>query len=438
MVTQEIKGQIRDWNLNKAEGRRRYIEVSVPFSVARLCFRTDVFGVEEEGEQRESIDAWVKRLKKEIASGNFTPTQFGVGLRQRHRDKINLNKNTAALTISESDPFPILDGGHRFAALELLREETEGTPFSKLVDNLPIGVRVYLDGNPRVDFINLQAGKPVHPSHILMMRIKENLLNKDLFATYQFAQVVAELLNENVESPFYHQIRFSGGSAPLVFSALATKGGSDTATSLIGGAKLALEHKKTSEWYANVVVEVFKQIKRLVPDALNAGRLLCPPPNGKKGSASLLVGIANVIAFREILTEKEFDFGDWFKDCVDEVFNTRVTGNALSGPGKRMLLKDFTTGFFDDICGGSEPKVANHFGIPMPLVRLFGAGSFAVPKLATPGKKRGRKPKPQVNVQPPVQPEISEEEVSSSPFDDEESVDPFVDAETPAGEVVEV
>jgi len=196
-------------------------------------------------------------------------------------------------------------------------------------------------------------------------------------------------LNSNDKSPFFNQIRFdSSGVSGIPISSLSGKGASDIVTSLVGSAKIAIEADKDSKWAANNIVTAYTYLKAKAPELLESGMKLCPPPNGTKGSATILIAVGNLLAYRASL--KKFDNPDTqdvevLIEVSKKVLGDPVKGN-FSGPMKRNLMGDFAEKFFKDLVGTTE----FHYGVPTDLVELLSTSTFSVPKIL---KKRGRKKK---------------------------------------------
>lgn len=385
----EVVREINKFGVNQP--KREYIVVTLPFSEARKYFSTEIYQADTGfGEQRELIESHVKSIKQEIIDDNFTPTSVTVGLRDLQCLSYEpQEQNIVSLKLSEDTTLPLLDGGHRFFALEVLYKDEK---YRKDIGDSAITALIMLNGNTKKDFLNLQKGRPVDKSHIYSLSIQENLVKSEESATLTLAYDAAKILNEEEKSPFYKQIRFdSRRVSGIPISTLSSKGASDIATSLVGGAKIAIENQKDAKWYADCIITCFTSLKSHCSELLEPGMKLCPPPRGTKGSATMLIGIGNMLAYRIIKRGDNFAIDKDIEALISSAKRTmseQVRGN-FSGSFKRDLMRDFTKLYFSDICVYSEL----HYGIPIVLIKLLSASTFSLPKLGKNKKKKTSKSK---------------------------------------------
>lgn len=397
-----LQGEVHCWNLGGKE--REYLVTTVPYGVARQFFKTDIYNAKtNHGEQRDEIDSHVKKLQAAMAGGTFTPTVVSIGLKPSHRKKLErlpletkdasgqpIITPMAELVVSYEDgpTFPLLDGGQRFAALRRLHKNANDAEQQARIESLPITVVVYLDGDTKADFVNLNLGKAVDAAHLLSMRVQQKAVAQKDLPYYKLALEVAKLLNEDEDSPFYKQIRFdSRGMAPLTINTLCSRGASDIATSLIGLARIALHASSDGPLDAEAVVDSFKLaikvIRSKAPLHLAPGRFLTPPPDGTRGSATMLVGVAALYIYRLSLDGQNDDVVEKeLIDAIEVAFSDSMAG-AFGGPVKRELMGEFAKQFFQNV------DVDKHCGVPKELVRILSASTFRLPKLP-----KERKPKP--------------------------------------------
>src|SRR5262249_1650502 len=137
------------------------------------------------GEQRDINPAHLRKLKRAMEAGEYTPTPGSVGLRKKHREALVIEASpgigeTFRLTVNSDGPLPLTDAGHRMEALALLVKETKAEVEKAKDDKgkaearakldeilaLPLTFTVHLDGDSQRDFVNLQEGRPVDPAHL--------------------------------------------------------------------------------------------------------------------------------------------------------------------------------------------------------------------------------------------------------------------------------
>lgn len=395
-----LGGKTRKYILGAVRyGHLRNFTVSEPFDA-----RTGV------GEQRMVIPSHAKHLKKEMTSGSYVPTTFSLGTRIKHREAVSVVDGVATLEVSDKNKLPLIDGGNRTEALENLR--SEGGALEKVIDNLHIPYILYLDGNTREDFVALQAGKPVSRDHMLSVRISAGLVDHKQAPYFNIATAVAQILHTDKSSFCHNLIQFdsSGTKLPISLNSVCTKGASDLAFSLYGGAKIAVNYKKDAKWLAKCILLAYKSL-RDDPDGsslLEKGNILAPVPEGTNAGTSLIIGLGNMLAarlmFRQTEEPDQTDL-DLLVGYAAEHLNVKTRGNT-SADSKRSLLNNFVKDFFYDLVAKPTDEedvdenidvptkaVGSHEGIPVPLIRLLSPSTFNVSKLPTEPRKRGRKKK---------------------------------------------
>jgi len=357
---------------------RKYIVINEKYGVLKKIVSSEKFNALTGcGEQREVVGSHVKKIISEIENGDFTPTAVSCGLRDEQRGTLTFDGNKVSLRLEDGQTIPLLDGGHRLEALRLLSELDK---YKERVDNCDITCLIYLDGNTKKDFLNLQLGRPVDRSHLHSLTIQEKLSkskdSKALFLAYE----TTKLLNSNEKSPFYNQVRFDSlGAAGLPVSSLNGKGASDIACSLVGGARIALKFNKDAKWLSDCVVTAFTYVKAQCPELMNPGMPLCPPPNGTKGAATMLVALGNMLAYRVCLKNSNSPDNSDIEALVlaaKTTFNQAINKN-FSGPVKRALIGTFSSKMFAKML--DEKEYWNT--IPLGLIELMSVSTFAVPKL---------------------------------------------------------
>ncbi len=257
---------------------------------------------------------------------------------------------------------------------------------------LPITVIIYFDGNPQEDFINLQLGRNVDTTHLLSMRLRQRMKED---GAMKLAFDIAKELHKLEDSPYQNLIRFdSRGSLPLPVSSLCALGGSDIGTSLVGFARVALANEKKDAKALSLLFQgLFKTLnefdekttKESGVGILDAGKALTPMSNdGNKGSASMLVGVANCLLYRILAngqTEASAEDYEKLVSAASATLDLEMKGN-FSGPAKRKLLGAFAKEFLRDM------DVEMHEGIPVTLIRTLTASTFGVEPLPKAPKKK--------------------------------------------------
>jgi hypothetical protein len=408
MGVMTLDGKIQTWGLGEDKDEREYIVVTVPYREARALFKSEPYSAATgKGEQRGILPGHVRKIRKAMEAGDFTPASVTVGLRPHHRGTLTYQAEdgvrVAVLTLEEGDTLPLTDGGHRFEALEQIRRAAEEALQAgaegeareqarrrlERVDAQPITVMLLLDGDPQNDFINLQKGKAVDAAHMFSLKVSRNADPSDKnAAALKLAFNVAKLLHTNKDSDFHKQVRFDSKSfAPYPVSSLCPKGSSDLGTSLLGLARVGLARGNagTPEWLAYSVVGSAKALHESAPELLGLDRVLTPPPDGTRGAASMLIGLGVAMAYRMSLEGSTLPTPRDKAQLVEAARDTLdrgVNGN-FSGPAKRALLGSFVREFFADL------DVSKHEGIPLGLIRILSASAFGASPLPKQGKAKG-------------------------------------------------
>lgn len=369
--------------------KRQYIVVTTTYAEAKKCFSSEKYNIDTgSGEQRDLVQVHVRALRKELEEGNFTPTSISVGLRDSQRSALTFQDGNSkvGLLLRQGDTLPLLDGGHRMAALGLLAQDEK---YKDDVEKSSVTALVILDGDTKKDFLNLQRGRAVDKSHLHSLSVQANLIDKKNDDVIRLSYEIAKALNTNVKSPFYRQIRFdSSGISGVPIASLSAKGASDIATSLVGTAKIAKWAGKDVAWANNCISKVYEELLAQAPELLNSGMKLCPPPSGTKGSATILIGVGNILAYRLAELKRDEatpeDLSKLIEICRRH-FSNPVDGN-FSGPTKRSGMGAFVADYLADL------NVDKHENVPVKLVNLFSISTFNLSKL--PEEKKEKPPKP--------------------------------------------
>jgi hypothetical protein len=404
-----LMGEYTKWSLFDHE--RAYGTVqNLPYKDATELIMPNRFvGAKGTGSQRELVLPHVKKLRKEMEEGTFTPTVVSAACTKKHVVALDEVAKRFTLKVDSDTPLDQTDGGHRFEALRVilkaLEQELAEDPtgpdaemnkrWLEQVRNMPVTVVVYFDGDPQKDFVRLQAGKAVDATHLLSLRIVQRM---EVDPAVKTAFETAKLLHKLEGSPFRDQVRFdSRGRLPLPINTLCARGSSDIATSLVGLARVGLAAGKNAAWLAAVVVDAYAAVEKHAPDLLQYGRVLTPMANeGKKGQSTMLVGLGTMLAYRLVATNKDKALSGDLEALAAAAKATLwepVVGN-FSGPMKRALMGEFANAILADVA--VDKWDSNGKEIPVSLIKTLSASAFAVdplPKEPKPKKERVKKDK---------------------------------------------
>lgn len=379
MSTITIEGDVQTWGVG--EHSRRFLNVTLPFATAVQALRPELYdAVKGKGEQRPEIKAHVKHLERQVAGGTFTPTPAAANLRRSHLKRLRFEFGRAYLDVDPAEPLALTDAQQRFAAIRSLIQAAAAAGDAEMVrqlNELPIPVVIHLDGQPQVDFINLQAGKPVEASHLLSLRVQQKMLpGKDMDAV-TLAQQVAKALNADPASPFHKFVKFDArGCGPLPVTTLCARSASELGSSLVGLAKVGLAMGvKDAKALAGYVVAAWKAVSQ-APGLVGEGFPLCPPPDGTRGGATLVVGLGIALAYRlkaEGRTAPEPEDLDALLEAALGAFMTPLNG-SLNASEKRGMLRAFAA----ELLGACGPL---HGGVPSELQRLLAPSAYGNPPL---------------------------------------------------------
>lgn len=407
-----LAGTWTNWVL--CDVSRKYGTVqALPFSeVQNFLMAVRFNGQTGKGQQRELIEPHVRKLKKEMETGRFTPTPTSASLAPQHRDKLVLNDDgTFVLPVDSEDPLLETDGGHRYAALAALiadlrtdlERATDDEEKSRLArwlaqaEAVPVTITVYFDGDPSLDFAALQAGRPVDASHMKSLAVHTGRVADP---AQLLAHKVARLLHTEEGSPFEKSIKFdSRGVLPLPISTLTGTGSSDIGTSLVGLARVGRSDEggeRDENFLARAVVDAYQRLEEVdqkmsadkKSGILDYGKYLTPIDNeGTKGSSTMLTGVGVCLAYR-LVDRGKAEAGEEELAALEAAalatLDRKVNGN-FSGPAKRTALGRFAKEFFADL------DVPKYQGIPTGLFKALSYSTFGV--TAPPKVKKEKKPK---------------------------------------------
>ena len=345
----KLTGVFTKWTL--FDNKRQYGTVqNLPFYEAREFVMAVRFnGQTGTGQQREIVESHVRRLKREMEAGAYTPTNISAACSKKHRQALVLNEDgTFALPVNSDDPLLHIDGGHRFEAMDRIVKELEGKlakagekdkgRLARCLEQakaVPVTVTVYFDGEPAQDFVRLQQGRAVDAAHMLSLKVQQKLLKDQAVRT---AFDVARLLHKQEGSPVRDMVRFdSRGKLPLPVSTLCSAGASDSGTSLTGLARIGQmgEKAKEPDWLAFAVTAAVKALRKDAPALLACDKVLTPmSEGGTRGSTTMLIGLGVVLAYRLSVLGHAASTADDLSRLVQSAKSTLdkpVSGN-ISGP----------------------------------------------------------------------------------------------------------
>lgn len=398
-----LDGTFHVWRLVGQE--RRYADVHLPYREAiELVIPVTYNAVTGKGEQRDVQKSHVRKLRGEIEDGNYTPTQMTASVRRAQLKGLRLNKDqTYLLEVDSQDPLAQTDGSHRFAAMQDIVKNLRAVLAGKITAEnkkmmqkrldamleLQIGIRIFFDGDPQRDFINLQSGRPADRSHMVSLRVRKGMTDE----VYKKAYDIAQMLDQANNSPFKDAIRFDSKDnrqSPvhrIPVSTFLAKAGSDLGTSLIGLVRAVPEG--TPPFLTFSVVRGYESIAERNPALLEHSKPLTAVGNGgTKGSATMILGLGVCLAYR---------LSKAGRSVANDDDSTRLTAAAgrhlggtmeggFAGPMKRTMIGAFARDFLGDM------DEEFHDGIPLPLLKLLAPSAYDAASLPKAGKKAARRP----------------------------------------------
>lgn len=394
--TVTMSGPLHRWTLDPSgQNYRDYTVVTIPFKEFNAAVRPEYFnGGTGKGEQRKVLEAYAKRLARELAGHAYTPTSFGVGLTKKQQEECVAygEDGRVTITVPAGKPLRRTDGNHRSTSLLALLSKAREDGDDKLValiEGLPVTAFVYLNGDPQEDFINLQSGKAVDANHLFTMKLRRKSLGEKVQGDMERALEVAKLLNAADASPFHSHIQLdTRGPAWLKFTSLAAKGSSDQSTSLFGLVRVCPE--ADAKWLAATIIHVFNTLAEGEPDLVTEGMPLAAPKEGVVGSCGLLVGVAICVAYRLSLRAKDarqmtVDDQLALLDAAKKMLGKPA--DDLSAAAKRRLIREFAVDYFSDL--GEDDGVTFHDNLPVGLLDRIPPSAYQARPLPAAPKKKG-------------------------------------------------
>jgi hypothetical protein len=403
---QLLRGHLQVWRIGEHE--RLYADVNIPYQHAvKIIIPNRYEALSGRGEQRELQPAWSKKLSRAMLEGSYTPTPITASLRPEHkrcltidRDKGKYELQLGERTLAETD------GQHRMDAIRRIRQDVSDKVSTtsdkelkksletqlKQIDSLPIVVRIFFDGDARQDFLRLQLGRAADRAQMFSMRVS----TKESDPMQARAWEIGKVLHNTEDSPFKNTLRFDSVGNLIPISSLCARGGSDSSTSLVGLAKVS---DQTPKVLASYVIMAYKAIQQSTPGLLARGHVLTTIGNGgKKGSATMMIGLGICLAYRLAQENKDQPDAADLQHLVETVRSTMAdeVEGSFSGSQKRMLMGRFARSYFAD-------QQNLHDGVPLGLLQIIPPSAYDADPL--PKRPRGR---PKV-VQPVEDPQVTTE-----------------------------
>jgi hypothetical protein len=387
MSTQPVvlEGPVFTWDLNR-DAPRRFVKLTLPYEQARLAIKTKLYnGYSGDGEQRPANERHVNKLRRAMEDGSFTPgTDVCAHVRPKARKAVEFyerdGREYARLAVQD-EPVANIDGHQRMAGLEQLYQSGREDVLRQ-----PISVTLYLDGDAQSDFVNLQLGKAVDTAHLMAMRTQKRMVAGKNADAVALGFEVARELHRREAGFFRKQIRFDGnGTADLKVNAICAAGSSDCSFSLAGLARLGQLTDRDAKALAEAVESVCSLLNARASELTQRGMLLTPPPDGTKGSATLLIGVTTLYLFRGYAQGRSPNDPD--KDRLIKAARLTLADEAngrFTAPHRRQLLGRFAREYLADLPG---PK---HGDLPVSLLEVFVPSAYGAPALPKGGVKPAR------------------------------------------------
>jgi len=378
-------------------GDRKFISTQIRFGDLRKIAEINIYdSIKNEGEQRAGISGHIKSLKKAFVDGTFTPANMTISLYEQQQKYLDFTEETISLDLKKMGKLAIVDGGQRFRALIELRDEAitaQNKNREKMWDDVVFPLTILLDGNPKEDFVRLQMGKNIDASHLIMVKTQTNLFDSEHKDLYGKAISLAKLLDNDNTNCFSDSIRFDTKQIKksIPISSLLPSGKSELCFSLLGSVRLLREFESDVETFSKKFIRYYEVIEMGFPRLVMSKGLLCPPPDGSKGGATLLIGIMNLFSFYEKYLKKK---------VTKEVIQPHVSILEISGQGnfsnpmKRQIMGDFAKSIFKDTVTITEDlnmlPYRMYEGVPLPLVELLGPSTFNLPPFPKKPKEKDK------------------------------------------------
>jgi hypothetical protein len=353
--------------------RRRFINVNMTFLQLLKYTKIEVYSaITNLGEQRDADKNHVKRLKKAMLKGEFTPCAMSAGLRQSHTNDCKIDHDTkkVILKLDPSNPIPLTDGGHRTRALKEIWDEGD-VAVKRKVESCTFPVTIQLDSAyVSQDFLHLQEGLKMDKSHLASLKMASDNYTGEQKQIMNLGKQVLLQLHHNDQSHLFGQIKFSSSDAsPFGWESLLKFSGSDLSTSMVTGCRLYIKYKQEDvNLLVNCYTQAYQALRRYgttetmtiggaeitEPVILMEKKLLRPMIlSGTKGGSRLIVGLGNCLAFRKIyLREQQITPADMehLARSAEAVLDAHADGN-MNTARLRTEMGRFAREYFSDLQG---------------------------------------------------------------------------------------
>lgn len=385
----ELTGDVFEWTLGTT---RKWSSIVLSVREIRDGFDIDYYDAATQcGQQRLQVPSHLRAVRRAINNGEYTPTTFSASL-----SGYDVEFEAGKFRLETDDKIPLINGSHRLTVIledvEKLQEKLAKTEdesakqdieqeIEKLLSQKVL-VELYLDGDPQLDFVRLQMGKAVDRSHLFSLEVNKGLVKKDEVGE---AFVLARLLNEVEKSPFQGTIRLDSKTKPKnqKICELPVKtlcgAGSDIATSLVGLLRVTklFGINEADERAVETVRLTYQSLRMDAEEVLEIGKYLTPPKaGGKKGSATMLIGVAVGAAYYAYHKGRNLPNQSDLKAVIKatkETLNELVSG-SFSTAKKRELMRVFCRSLF------SQFEVEKRMGVPVELLEILSVSAFGITK----------------------------------------------------------
>ncbi len=378
-----------------------YALMAVPFGDLRRISKPYEYSEGTgKGEQRCQTESHVRNIHKAMHANEYAPTTISLALYERHSKLIDMKTDgsfSLPIDCSKRDAqLPIVDGGHRMAAAERVRDailaklkkaddaEKEELQYKlDAFDAVPVPVMLYIDGlTSKKLFVALQLGRNVDRTHMIALSLQKGS-DPNLLA----ARAIAMELNKMDGSPFKGLLRFSDSQQAkkdtavrkIAFNSLCATGASDLSFSLVGLAKVGLSFGLDVPAMTKLVLVVNKALNvddeyledERYQDMTSDDMVLCGlDAGGTIGGATIYLGIATCLAYRlgkQGRSEPERQDVEDLIEAALATVSSRV-GGGMDGARKRTLMGKFVRKFLV----GEANEVQ---GVPYKLLELIGSSA---------------------------------------------------------------
>lgn len=351
------------------------------------------------GEQRVQSVAHCRKLLESFTSGQHTPTPMTASVPLEIQPRVRKTQQPDgswhfSLELEKGERLAHTDGGHRRRTLEdylaylegvIEKEQGRPTPDQEVITRaevlmediaaLQFPVLIYLDGNPQEHFLDLQRGKSVDRTTLLVMETASDHFDDPAYKT---AIAIAQALHRDRKcEPFFGQIRFdSAGNAAIKLATLMARGSSDLSTSLIGLAKVGEFLNTPPQKLAAGITRVFECVNKRYSGLLERGRVLTTiANNGTMAASTMWVGLGILVAYAASQSSLDDAAKELAEVCYETLSEVQISG-SFSSADKRIFMGRLAQRFFSAMALDRL-----HEGVPVDLVRTLSATAFRVSKL---------------------------------------------------------